>query len=178
MISGAIYKLLNVSPITEAVENISLVVGEQGLNTKYPAIVINETSVPENYKDNYKVINHTVQIDVYCEKTKDGNGGFLQAFEIAEMVENKLNRFSGTVIVSDTIANYIDTIYLEDSENLYDPLSQAARVIMTYRVREASSSPKANPTEYPVTLNFYVNDVLNVSQEVNAYENNTINITV
>ena len=176
MISGAIYKLLNVSPITEAVDNISLVVGKQG--APYPSIVINEVSTPENYKDGYSVMNHRVQIDVYCSKGKDGAGGFLQAFEIAEMIEAKLNRFNGPVILSDSIGFDIEQIYLADRENMDDPISQAARVVMTYNVREAVDSPQADPSNYPITLDFYVDGVFNTSQVVNGYEDNTINVTV
>ena len=174
MISGAIYKLINVASVTDLVNNISLVVGVQGVD--FPQVVINETSEPENYKDNYSIINHRVQIDIYCSKGKDGNGGYLQADTIANAIEALLNRYSGVVTLSDTLYNNIAQIYLQDKDLIYDSQPEAARISMTYHVREKVSIG-VPPPDYPITVSFYVNGELDSTQVVNGYENNTFNVT-
>lgn len=175
MISGAIYKLLNVADVTSLVNAISISVGRQGV--ALPQIVINENSSPENFKNDYNVLNHRVQIDIYCSKGKDGNGGYLQAYEIAKVVEEKLNRFTGLVVLSDTLANDIDTITLDSKENLYDSQQEDARVMMVFQVREKMSVAAADPSSYDVDYTIRVNGVVDSTGTINAYENNTFNIS-
>ena len=66
MISKAIYSILNVSAITDLVNDISPVIARP--NVQFPYIVFNEKGNPEDSKDGYDIINHSVQIDIYTEK--------------------------------------------------------------------------------------------------------------
>jgi len=129
MIGGAIYQLLNVPAITNLVEQLNYGLAPQ--ENLFPRIVITERSTPENYKDGYSIINHDVEINIYASKAKDGNGGFLQASNIADMVEFKLYRYKGIIG-----GKRIDQTLLSNQEILFDNSSQCARVIMEYSVRE------------------------------------------
>jgi len=129
MIGGAIYQLLNVPDVTNLVEQLNFGLAPQ--ENLFPRIVITERSTPENYKDGYSIINHDVEINIYASKAKDGNGGFLQASNIADMVAFKLYRYKGTIG-----GKRIDQTLLSNQEILFDNSSQCARVIMEYSVRE------------------------------------------
>ena len=95
MIGGAIYYLLNVPAITNLVEQLNYGLAPQ--ENLFPRIVITERSTPENFKDGYSILNHDVEINIYASKAKDGNGGFLQASNIADEIETILYRYKGTV---------------------------------------------------------------------------------
>jgi len=129
MIGGAIYQILNVPEVTNLVEQLNFGLAPQ--ENLFPRIVITERSTPENYKDGYSIINHDVEINIYASKAKDGNGGFLQASNIADMVEFKLYRYKGIIG-----GKRIDQTLLSNQEILFDNSSQCARVIMEYSVRE------------------------------------------
>ena len=129
MIGGAIYQILNVPDVTNLVEQLNFGLAPQ--ENLFPRIVITERSTPENYKDGYSIINHDVEINIYASKAKDGNGGFLQASNIADAIETILYRYKG--IVS---GKRIDQTLLSNQEILFDNSSQCARVIMEYSVRE------------------------------------------
>jgi len=129
MIGGAIYQLLNVPAITNLVEQLNYGLAPQ--ENLFPRIVITERSTPENYKDGYSIINHDVEINIYASKAKDGNGGFLQASNIADEIETILYRYKG--IVS---GKRIDQTLLSNQEILFDNSSQCARVIMEYSIRQ------------------------------------------
>ena len=170
MIGQAIYSLLNVSDVTDLVNGIYHTLAPEDVT--FPYIIMNEQGVTENFKNNSNIRIHEVQIDVYCAKGKDGNAGFAQADAIRKKIEEKLNRFTGI-----SGGKYIDTIYLEDIQPLFDPISQAARIIMGYRAREVYSEDLADPANYPQTVRVFVNGVLNQTEVINAYNDNTINIT-
>lgn len=129
MISGAIATILNVSAITNLVTDISPILAPQGV--VLPHIVINESATPELYKKGFSVVHHELQIDIYCEKGKDANGGFLQAETIANEVKTLLLYYSGTVA-----GHTIETIILQNETPLMDNVSQEARLILELRVRE------------------------------------------
>ena len=129
MIGGAIYQILNVPEVTNLVEQLNFGLAPQ--ENLFPRIVITERSTPENYKDGYSIINHDVEINIYASKAKDGNGGFLQASNIADMIEFKLYRYKGIIG-----GKRIDQTLLSNQEILFDNSSQCARVIMEYSVRE------------------------------------------
>ena len=130
MIGGAIYQLLNVSTITNLVEQLNYGISPQ--ENLFPRVIITEQSTPENFKDGYSIINHDVEINVYSSKVKDGNGGFLEASNIADQIDLILNRFKGV-----SGGKTIQQIYLSNQEILFDDQSQCARVIMEYSIRES-----------------------------------------
>lgn len=130
MIGGAIYQLLNVTAITSLVEQLNYGISPQ--ENLFPRVIITEQSTPENFKNGSSIIHHDVEINIYCSKVKDGNGGFLQASDIADAIDLILNRYNGT-----SGGKTIQQIYLSNQEILFDDESQAARVIMEYSVREA-----------------------------------------
>jgi len=130
MIGGAIYQLLNVSTITNLVEQLNYGISPQ--ENLFPRIIITEQSTPENFKDGYSIINHDVEINIYSSKVKDGNGGFLEASNIADQIDLILNRFKGV-----SGGKTIQQIYLSNQEILFDDQSQCARVIMEYSIRES-----------------------------------------
>jgi len=130
MIGGAIYQLLNVSSITSLVQQLNYGISPQ--ENLFPRIIITEQSTPENFKDGYSIINHDVEINIYSSKVKDGNGGFLEASNIADQIDLILNRFKGV-----SGGKTIHQIYLSNQEILFDDQSQCARVIMEYSVRES-----------------------------------------
>lgn len=129
MISGAIASLLNVTAITNLVNDVSPILSPQGVNL--PCIVINESASPELYKKGFSVLHHELQIDIYCDKGKDSNGGFLQAETISTQVKNILIYYSGTVA-----GHTIETITLQNETPLMDNISQEARMILEFKVRE------------------------------------------
>ena len=129
MIGGAIYQILNVPEVTNLVEQLNFGLAPQ--ENLFPRIVITERSTPENFKDGYSIINHDVEINIYASKAKDGNGGFLQASNIADMVAFRLYRYKGIIG-----GKRIDQTLLSNQEILFDNSSQCARVIMEYSVRE------------------------------------------
>lgn len=169
MIGQAIFSLLNVSTVTDLVEGVYHTLAPEKVS--FPYIIMNEQGRTENYKNNSSIRYHEIQLDVYCSKGKDGNAGFAQCDSIGNKIEAVLNRFSGVAG-----GKYIDTIYLEDSQTLFDPISQAARLIMNYRVREVYEENIVTPN-LPQTINVFVNGVLDQSVTINAYDDNTINIT-
>lgn len=129
MIGPAIYELLNVASVTDLVNGVYNSLAPE--NVTFPYVVFNEQSTPENYKDDYAVVHHDVQIDVYCSKGKDGNGGFSEADTIATNIKTILHRYKGTVsgkVIAQTLFDNEDVVF--------DPISQAARVILTFRFRE------------------------------------------
>lgn len=171
MIGDAIYELLNVASVTDlATGGIYHTVAPQ--NASMPYIVFDERGNNENYKNNSQIINHDVTINVYCKKGKEGAGGFLQSRTIGRAINEVLNRASGIYA-----GLQIDTIYLDESQAIYDPISQAARLIMEYRVRENYEQALADPSNYPINVEVFVNGVLNQAATINGYDNNTINIT-
>jgi hypothetical protein len=139
MIGGAIYQLLNVPAITDLVEQLNYGLAPQ--ENLFPRIVITERSTPENFKDGYSIINHDVEINIYASKAKDGNGGFLQASNIADAIETILYRYKGTVE-----EKRIDQTLLSNQEILFDNSSQCARVIMEYSIRENLIATNFGPT--------------------------------
>ena len=139
MIGGAIYQLLNVPAITDLVEQLNFGLAPQ--ENLFPRIVITERSTPENFKNGYSIINHDVEINIYASKAKDGNGGFLQASNIADAVGTILYRYNGNIA-----GKRIDQILLSNQEILFDNSSQCARVIMEYSVRENLTERDLGPT--------------------------------
>lgn len=129
MIGGAIYQLINVTEVTDLVSQINYGIAAQ--ENVFPRVVITESGTPENYKDGYSIINHDVEINIFASKGKDGNGGFLEASKIADMVAFKLYRYKGVIG-----GKRIDQTLLSNQEILFDNTSQCARVIMEYSVRE------------------------------------------
>lgn len=129
MIGGAIYTILNVPAVTDLVAQLNYGIAAQ--EDLFPRVVITEQSTPENFKDGFTIINHDVEINIYASKTRDGNGGFLQASNISEAIETLLHRFKGVVS-----GKRIDQTLLSNAEILFDTSSQCARVIMEYSVRE------------------------------------------
>jgi hypothetical protein len=163
VIGDAIYTLLNVADITDVVTGgIHHTVAPQ--DTPNPCIVINERGVNENYKNNSQIINHSLTIDVYCDKGKNGAGGFELANEIAVLVNSKLNRFSGIVGTKQ-----IDTIYKVGSDTLYDSISESARVILEYNVRENEESGLADPLTYPLDIDIFEDDVFSRTESVSGF---------
>jgi hypothetical protein len=129
MIGGAIYQLLNVASVTDLVAQLNYGIAPQ--ENVFPRVVITEQGTPENYKDGYCIVNHDVEINIYCAKVKTGNGGFLQASNIAEAIEDILYRYKGTVGTK-----RIDQTLLSNQDIMFDNASQCARIIMEYSVRE------------------------------------------
>jgi len=129
MIAGAIATILNVTAITDLVNDISPILSPQGI--QLPCIVINESASPELYKKGYSVLHHELQVDIYAAKGKDSNGGFLQADTIATEVKRLLTYYSGTVA-----SHTIETIILQNEQPLLDNVSQEARIILEFKVRE------------------------------------------
>jgi hypothetical protein len=129
VIAPAIYSLLNVSSVTDLVTGIYFTTAPQ--LKAFPYITFDESGTTENFKDGCSIINHRLQVDIYCSKGKDGNGGFSEASTIADAVQTVLDRQKGTFASIN-----IDQIYLEWQQALYDPMSEAARVILEYNVRQ------------------------------------------
>ncbi len=135
MITQAIYDLLNVTSITDLVgTNIAPVVATPGI--AFPWIVFNERGVPEDFKkgtDNtHSIISEfTVQVDIYCSKGKDGNGGFLECNTIGDAVKDILD---GLLQVESGGVN-IEQVVLREEQNIYDPISEAARQILEFNFR-------------------------------------------
>lgn len=133
IIGNAIYSLLSDTSISDLVNDIS---PDQASRTaSMPYIVFSENGIPEDFKNDWSVINHFVTIDIYAAQTNAGGGGREVVSDIANAVEDKLNRYSGIV---DGVQ--IDTITLNSIDFLYDPISEANRCIMSYKVR--SRKPK------------------------------------
>ena len=139
VIGKAIYSLLNVTSITDLVNDISPMIANR--DSSMPYIVFNEEGSPENFKNSYKIVNYDLQVDIYAEKGKDQGGGKFKTIEIYEQVEEVLNRYSGTVEGIE-----IDTIILTRKQSLIDEQSQAARIILEYNVR-VKESPSVAPQE-------------------------------
>ena len=129
MISGAIASLLNVTAITTLVNDVSPILAPQDVTMPY--IVINESASPELYKKGFSVLHHELQLDIYCSKGKDANGGFLQAETIATAVKTILLYYAGTVA-----SHTIETIILQNETPILDNISQEARIILELKVRE------------------------------------------
>jgi hypothetical protein len=163
VIGDAIYTLLNVADITDVVTGgIHHTVAPQ--DTPNPCLVINERGVNENYKNNSQIINHSLTIDVYCDKGKNGAGGFALANEIAILVNSKINRFSGIVGTKQ-----IDTIYKVGSDALYDSISESARLILEYNVRENEEGGLADPLTYPLDIDIFEDDVFSRTESVSGF---------
>lgn len=129
MIAPAIYSLLNVASVTSLVNGVYFTVAPQ--LKSFPYITFDESGDTENFKDGCTIINHRLQVDVFCSKGKDGNGGFLEANTIATAINLVLDRQKGTFAGIN-----IDQIYLDWQQATYDPMSEAARVILEYKVRQ------------------------------------------
>jgi hypothetical protein len=138
MIATAIYELLNVTAITSITNGVFNQTAPQQL--AYPYIVFSESNYPELYKRGYKIVHHNLLVTVYCSKGKDGNGGFAQAATIAQAVRNILTYYTGTAA-----GHNIDTIILETERSLYDPISEAARIDINYKVRENTTANSFGP---------------------------------
>lgn len=149
MITQAIYDLLNVTSITDLVgTNIAPVVATPGI--ALPWIVFNERGTPEDFKkgadDTHSVISEfTVQVDIYCAKGKDGNGGFFECNTIGDAVKVQLDGLlevsSGGVL--------IDQVVLREEQNIYDPISEAARQILEFNFRiNTSGHHLQGPLQY------------------------------
>lgn len=132
MIAPAIYNLLNTADVTDLVNGIYYTVAPQ--LAEYPYITFEESGENENYKNGSTIINHRLLIDIYCSKGLDGNGGFEEATAIAEAINDVLDRQSGTFAGVN-----IQQIYKEWQQAMYDSTSQAARIILEYRVRQRVS---------------------------------------
>ena len=172
MIARAIFELLNVTDVTDLATG-GVYYGTAPQKAQAPYIVFRESSDPEHFKNDTKVVNHSLDIVILDDKGKDGNAGFLAIEAIGSMVHSKLNRFTGMAG-----SKAIQTIVKDDEEVYYDQVSQTAIMEMSYNVRENMTESLANPSNLVTTVNFYVDDVLNTSQVVNGFEDNTINITV
>jgi len=133
MIATAIYNLLNVTAVTNLCNGVFNQTAPQQLD--YPYVVFSESNYPELYKRGFQVVHTDLLITVYCSKGKDGNGGFAQAATIAEAVKDILIYYSGTVGSID-----IDTIILENERALYDPISEAARIDINFKVRQNTTN--------------------------------------
>ena len=83
---------------------------------------------------------HSVRSGEDNRKGKDGNGGFAQAATIAQAVRNILTYYTGTAA-----GHNIDTIILETERSLYDPISEAARIDINYKVRENTTANSFGP---------------------------------
>jgi len=135
MITQAIYDLLNVANITVLVgTNISPVVATPGVSL--PWVVFNERGVPEDFKKGTDsthsiVSNFDVQIDIYCEKGKDGNGGFLECNTIGDAIKLELDGLTPQLIGGVNI----EEVVLREEQNIYDPISEAARQILEFNFR-------------------------------------------
>lgn len=135
MISPAVFAILNAPELSSLGVSLYHTIAPQ--ETEYPIIVLNERGKPENHKDSYSTMNHKVQLDIYCNKGKNGNGGFAEADSIATVVESLLNRYKGTVA-----GKVIQQIYKSDSKTFYDKVSEAARYMLVFEIRENVAPPK------------------------------------
>lgn len=134
MIGKAVYSLLNVSAVTDLTNDISP--NQASRNATMPYIVFNEDGTPEHYKDAYGIVYYQLQIDIYAEQTNEGGGGKAACLDISEQVEIILSRYKGTVegvVIENTV--------LQNKESLFDPIAEAERVMLTYRVRVKESAP-------------------------------------
>lgn len=135
MITQAIYDLLNVTSITDLVgTNLTPVVATPGI--AFPWIVFNERGTPENYKvdtdGTHSIISEfIVQVDIYCSKGKDSNGGFFECNTIGDAVKDILDGL--LQVTSGGIA--IEQVVLTEEQNIYDPISEAARQILEFKFR-------------------------------------------
>ena len=137
MIGKAVYSLLNVSAVTNLANDISP--NQASRNAVMPYIVFNEQGTPENYKDDYDIVYYNLQIDVYAEQTNAGGGGKAACIAISDEIQTILHRYKGTV---ENVV--IENCVLQDKESLYDPVSEAERIMLTYRVRVKESAPAPN----------------------------------
>jgi hypothetical protein len=141
MIGGAVYQLLNVNDLTSLVAQLNYGIAAQ--ENVFPRVVITESGTPENFKDGYSIVNHDVEINIFASKSKDGNGGFLQANNISTVIENILYRYKGTIG-----GKRIDQTLLSNKEVLFDNMSQCARVIMEYAIRETVINARTIEANY------------------------------
>ena len=130
MIGDVVYSLLNVSAVTSLVAQLNYGISAQ--EDLFPRVIITESGTPENFKDGYSIINHDVEINIYASKGKDGNGGFLEASNIADAIETILHRYKGTVNSKE-----VKQTLLSNTEILFDNSSQCARIIMEYSIRQS-----------------------------------------
>jgi len=168
VIASAIYDLLNVADVTNLAPVYYGTVPQQ---KSAPYIVFRESALPEHNKVNTKTIIHEIEIVIVSEKGKNGTAGFTVVEPIGDMIHTKLNKFSGL-----SGGKSVAMIRKNSEDVYYDQTSQFAVMEMVYEVRENVNETLA-VVNFPQTLNVYVNGVLNQSVTVNAYNNNTINIT-
>ena len=128
MIGAAIYELLNVASVTSLVNDISPMIARSGIQPPY--IVFNESGIPENFKNNYSVVNYDLRIDAYAKKGRDNSGGKADLVAIYTAIETILNRYTGIVA-----GVRIGQIYQQSQEIRYDEMSESARLTIEYKVR-------------------------------------------
>lgn len=170
MVASAIYELLNVSDITDIVSGVYFPIAPQGAASPY--IYFEETVSPVNTKTGSSVREHFIDVYIVADKGRDGGGGLALVESIRPIVEGKLNRFTGMAG-----GKMIQDIYLMDINSTYDPISKKAIMLMEFKVRQDYDSALADPANYPLTVNVYTNGILQDTQVINAYNDNTINIT-
>ena len=137
MIGAAIYELLNVTAVTNLVNDISPMIARNGIVS--PFIVFNEDGTPENFKGGYGIVNYELMIDVYAKKGRDNAGGKAYLLECYNVIEPILNRYKGTVA-----SVVIDSIYQVSKDVRYDQMSEAARLTIEYKVRVVETVPSFN----------------------------------
>ena len=129
MITQAIYELLNVANVTSlATGGVHPNVAPQDVSLPY--VVWSERGVPENWKDDYSIVNYDVTIDIYTNKGKDGGGGYLQANGILEAIKTELDRYKGTIGGSK-----IDQVTFQEERTEYDDVSNHAHIVVEFRFR-------------------------------------------
>ncbi len=169
MIASAVYNLLNVTDVTDLAP---VYYGTVPQKKSPPYIVFRESSIPEHNKVNTKIINYDIEIVIVSEKGKDGTAGFTVVEPIGAMIHSKLNKFSGI-----SGGKSVAMIRKTEEDVYYDQTSQYAVLELGYEVRENVTESLADPAESPQTVNVFVNGVLNQTTVINAYDDNTINIT-
>ena len=137
MIGAAIYELLNVTSVTNLVNDISPMIARSGIDAPY--IVFNESGIPENFKNGYSVVNYDLRIDAYAKKGRDNSGGKAELVQIYNAVEAILNRYTGIVA-----GVRIGQIYQQSQEIRYDEMSEAARLTIEYKVRVNTDAIPSN----------------------------------
>lgn len=146
MIGAAIYELLNVTAITNLVNDISPMVASNGKVAPY--IVFNERGKPEDFKGGYSVVNYDLSIDVYAKKGRDNSGGKAYLFQLYNLIEPIMNRYTGIVAGIN-----INSIYQVDQYYRYDEMSEAARLTIEYKVRVNTSPIGVFGTTFDFTFN-------------------------
>jgi len=170
VIATAIYELLNVTDVTDLVSGVYISNAPQ--NAAFPYIVFRERAIPEDTKIQTKIITYDVEIIIVSDKGRNGAGGFKEIDAIGAMVHSKLNRFAGLAG-----GKMLSRVVRTDIDTFVDPETYFAIHVLDYRVRESVTESLADPANYPITVNVYVNDVLQDSNVVNGYEDNTFTVS-